>query len=273
MANPQKTIFITGASSGLGKATAKLFASKNWKVIATMRNPSQEEELNLLENIFLMPLDVTNPEQIELTIQAAIANNDIDVVFNNAGYGLGGPMEAYTDEQIVRQINTNLLGVLRVTKVFIPHFRKKKSGLFITTSSIGGHVSFPFNSVYNATKWAIEGWSESLAYELNQFGIGVKTISPGVIKTDFINRSMEVASQIEYDTLEKKAMEILDNPEFEKMASSAAQIAEIVYEAATDGKDKLRYIAGADANETYERRSQVGAETFRNEMNQVFFGR
>jgi short-subunit dehydrogenase len=113
------------------------------------------------------------------------------VVFNNAGYGLAGALEGLTDEQIVNLVNTNTLGTIRTTKAFLPHFREKRAGLFINTTSLGGLVSFPFNSIYHATKWAIEGWSESMAFELNQFGIGIKTIEPGGIKTDFFTRSFE----------------------------------------------------------------------------------
>lgn len=107
----QKTIFITGASSGLGKATAKLFQSKGWNVIATMRNPQNENELSQLENIILLPLDVTNLEQIQETVRKAIEFHDIDVVFNNAGYGLMGAWETLNDDKILRQLDTNLLGI------------------------------------------------------------------------------------------------------------------------------------------------------------------
>ena len=136
-----KTIFITGASSGIGKASAKLFQSKGWNVIATMRNPERETELSKLDNTTVLPLDVTNPEQINSTIEKAISLGNIDVVLNNAGYALFGAMESFNDEQIVRQINTNLLGVMRVTKAFIPHFREKKSGLFVNVTSIAGLVA------------------------------------------------------------------------------------------------------------------------------------
>jgi len=139
-------------------------------------------------------LDVTNPGQIKTTVQKAIAMGDIDVVFNNAGYGLLGPLESITDEQLERQLDTNLLGVIRVTQAFIPYFREKQKGVFITTTSIGGLVTFPFSSVYHATKWALEGWSESMAFELKKIGVGIKTVSPGGIKTDFLNRSAEIAS-------------------------------------------------------------------------------
>jgi NAD(P)-dependent dehydrogenase (short-subunit alcohol dehydrogenase family) len=126
-----KTIFITGASAGIGKATAKLFAQKGWNVIATMRKPENERELNLINNVTLLPLDVTNIEQIRETVHQALALGDIDVVFNNAGYALLGVLEAMTDEQIVMQMETNFFGVVRVTQAFIPYFREKGAGLFI----------------------------------------------------------------------------------------------------------------------------------------------
>lgn len=259
-----KTIFITGASTGVGKATAKLFAEKGWNVIATMRKPENETELHSIPNITLLTLDVTNKEQISEVTQKAIALNDIDVVFNNAGYGLIGPLEAYSDEQIQQQLNTNLLGVIRVTQSFIPYFRQKKNGLFITTSSLGGLVTYPFCSIYHASKWAIEGWSESMAFELNQFDIGIKTVSPGSIKTDFLGRSMELVSMPAYETLVNKLVGgFMTNPERAKGFSEPLEIAEVVYEAATDGSDKLRYTAGAAAKAAYARRLEVGDEAFR----------
>jgi NAD(P)-dependent dehydrogenase (short-subunit alcohol dehydrogenase family) len=263
-----KTIFITGASTGLGKATAKLFASKGWKVIATMRKPDTETELNRVDNITLLPLDVTNVEQIKTTAQKAIEMGNIDVVFNNAGYGLIGPMEPVTDEQLTRQINTNILGVIRVTQAFISYFREKQNGLFITTTSMGGLLTFPLSSVYHATKWALEGWSESMAFELNQFGVGIKTVSPGGIKTDFVKRSLDTTSHPAYSALIEKLFAGIHEDNF----STAEQIAEIVYEAATDGKDKLRYVAGADAEALYAERLKAGDEAFRKGMAQQFFG-
>lgn len=267
-----KTIFITGTSTGLGKAAAKLFAENGWKVIATMRQPEKETELAGVPNITLLPLDVTNPEQIRSTAEKALTLGDIDVVFNNAGYGLAGPLEGITDAQLVRQLDTNLLGVIRVTQAFIPHFRARKSGLFITTTSIGGLVTFPFNSVYHATKWALEGWSESMAFELKRFGIGIKTVSPGGIKTDFISRSLDFGQHEAYNDMVSRVMEVFTNPERAASYSSAEQIAAIVYEAATDGKDQLRYVAGEDAKAHYAQRLAVGDEAFRKGVDQQFFG-
>lgn len=137
----QKTIFITGASAGLGKATARLFQSKGWKVIATMRNPEKETELTKLDNVSVLPLDITNVAQISSTVDKALALGDVDVIFNNAGYALSGALEALSDDKIVRQIDTNLLGAIRVTQAFIPYFRQRKAGLFITTSKTENSVS------------------------------------------------------------------------------------------------------------------------------------
>ena len=263
-----KTIFITGASTGLGKATAKLFQSKGWNVIATMRNPEQETELKLLKGVTLLPLDVTSPDQINQTIKKALDIGPIDVVFNNAGYGLIGPMEAYNDEQIVRQINTNLLGVLRVTQAFIPYFRERKNGLFISTTSMGGLFSFPLGSIYHATKWALEGWTESMSFELALFNIGIKTVAPGGIVTDFMTRSLEPMAHPAYDEAYQKLVALFNSDNF----STAEQIAEVVYEAATDGKNQVRYVAGKDAQDLYARRNEVGNEAFRLEMQKMVLG-
>jgi NAD(P)-dependent dehydrogenase (short-subunit alcohol dehydrogenase family) len=253
------TIFITGASSGLGKATAKLFAARGWNVIATMRHPERETELPQLPNVYLLPLDVTDPAQIDATVQRAIALHPVDVVFNNAGYGLIGALEALADEQLTQLVNTNLLGVIRVTKAFLPHLRARQSGRIISTTSIGGLIAFPLYSMYHATKWAIEGWSESMSFELARYNISIKTVSPGGIATDFTGRSLEVTEHAAYADLLQKLMAGQANAQF----SAAEAIAEVVFEAATDQKDQLRYQAGPDAVATYAQRLAAGPEAFR----------
>jgi NAD(P)-dependent dehydrogenase (short-subunit alcohol dehydrogenase family) len=259
-----KTIFITGSSSGLGRAAARLFASHGWKVIATMRTPEREAELATLPGVALLPLDITDRSQIEQVATQAVTAGGVDVVFNNAGYGMSGPLEGLTDEQMLRMVNTNLLGTIRTTKAFIPHFRERKGGLFINTTSIGGLITVPFNSLYHATKWALEGWSESMAFELNQLGIGMKIVEPGGMKTDFFTRSLDVGRHPAYDALLDSVMGAITDPK---------QIAEVVYEAATDGKDQLRYVAGPDAKATYAMRLQLGDEAFRRMIKQQFFGK
>ncbi|WP_256010282.1 SDR family oxidoreductase [Desertivirga xinjiangensis] len=261
----RKTIFITGASAGIGKATAKLFAEKGWNVIATMRKPENEKELNLLENVTLLPLDVTNLQQIKETTQKAMVLGDIDAVFNNAGYALLGVLEGMTDEQLVAQMEANFFGVVRVTQAFIPYFRQKGSGLFITTGSSAGLMGFPVGSMYDASKWALEGWSESLSYELNEVGIGIKTIEPGLVATDITSRSV-IVSHPAYETLMNKFMKLIESGE---NVSTAEQIAEVVYGAATDGKITLRYICGEDAINLYAQRLAVGDEAFREGIKQM----
>ena len=263
-----KTIFITGASAGLGKATAKLFAARGWKVIATMRNPEKETELNQLAEVMLLPLDVTHAEQISSAVQLACEHGQIDVVFNNAGYGLMGALEATSMDKISNQIHTNLLGPIQIMKEFIPHFRANNGGIFINTTSIGGLLSFPFSSVYHATKWGMEGFSESMTYELAQFGIQVKTVAPGGIATDYSRRSISLNHHEAYEKNFEKMLNMLDG-EGGSRFSSAAEIAEVVYQAATDKKDQLRYIAGPDAIQLYENRLKAGAENFRIEMGKM----
>lgn len=260
-----KTIFITGASSGIGKATAKLFQAKGWNVIATMRRPENETELSQLENVTLLPLDVTNQEQIKSTVRKAASLSNIDVVVNNAGYGLMGALEAFTDENIVRQVETNFLGTVRVSREFIPYFREANSGLFINVTSIAGHTSFPFTSVYNGTKWAVEGWSECLSIELSMFNVAVKTVSPSATKTELFSHNADVTSLPYYAEVEKKMLGMI-NPD-----STPEEIADVIYEAATDNKDQLRYFAGKESKAIYDRRQETGAEASRKELKKMYF--
>jgi NAD(P)-dependent dehydrogenase (short-subunit alcohol dehydrogenase family) len=257
----QRTIFITGASSGLGKATAKLFQRNGWTVIATMRNPEKETELGKLDNIHLYPLDVTNADQIKSTIDEVLGQFEIDVVFNNAGYGMVGGFEAYTGSDIRRQIDTNLIGVLIVAQPFITYFREhKKKGLLLTTTSAAGIAGNPLASVYSATKFALEGWSEAVNYEVNQFGIHLKTIAPGGMATDYAGRSLTYIENQAYTPLWNKMIAGFEDGSTEVHFSSAEDIAEVVFEAATDGKSLLRYVAGPDALKIDRDRKELGQQ-------------
>jgi NAD(P)-dependent dehydrogenase (short-subunit alcohol dehydrogenase family) len=263
-----KTIFITGASAGLGKATAKLFQASGWRVIATMRNPEKETELQHLAHVTVLPLDVTNAAQIADTVQQALALTDIDVVFNNAGHGLIGALETYTDAQIAAHFDTNVLGVLRVTRAFIPYFKARCAGLFITTTSLTGLASYPLSSVYNAGKWALEGWSESMAYDLALFNIGIKTVAPGGIKSAFTS-AMQVTQDAAYDGLLSRLNDLFADGTLMQFTEPEI-IAQVVYEAATDGKDQLRYLAGPDAVQTVAQRLAEGSEAYRQRLTKLF---
>ncbi|AKG37292.1 SDR family oxidoreductase [Paenibacillus durus] len=261
MAN--NVVVITGASSGIGKETAKYFAEKGWTVAATMRTPDKETELTEIENVKIYPLDVTDFESIESAKNAIINDfGKVDVVLNNAGYGLMGAFELANYEQIKRQYDVNVFGLFAVTKAFLPHFRENKKGLFINISSVAGKTTFPYLSMYHSTKWAVEGFTESLGFELGRLGIKAKLVEPGGVATDFSGRSLVItASETvedyneDFDTFQQAIQSML-------IESEPIVIAKVIYEAATDGKDQVRYIAGEDAVQAIGARAQMGDEAF-----------
>jgi short-subunit dehydrogenase len=267
-----KTILITGASSGIGKETAKLFQSKGWNVIATMRNPENERDLNQLSNLLVIKLDVLDLDSISNAISKGVQKfGGIDVLVNNAGYGAYGPLESFPREKILRQFNTNVIGLLDVTRAILPYFRKNKKGVIINISSMGGKMTFPLGSLYHGTKFAVEGISESLRYEIEQFGGKVKIVEPGSIATDFAGRSFDFnndPAMKEYQNIVNKIT--LAMPNMVKNASPVNIVSHVIYEAATDGKNKLRYMAGKDAK-LYNLLNKTIGYNFIVSMNKRFF--
>ena len=259
-----KTILITGASSGIGKATAKLFQEKGWNVVATMRTPAKETELTELDNMLVTRLDVLDQDSITQAIQQGIEQfGKIDVLLNNAGYGAYGPLEATPTEKIRRQFDVNVMGLLDVTKAILPHFRQNQEGMVINVSSIGGQMTFPFGSLYHGTKFAVEGISEALSFELEAIGGQVKIVEPGAIKTDFAGRSFDFnndESLTEYQELVGKLFNSMES--LLENASEPIVVANVIYEAATDGTDKLRYTAGEDAKAIMVNRKELDDKTF-----------
>lgn len=265
-----KTIFITGASSGLGKITAKLFASKGWTVIATMRNPGKETELTLFPNIHLLELDINNAKQIAEIASQAEKISPVDVLFNNAAYGLMGAFEATTDEQLAQQINTNFLGTILVSKAFLSYFRTRKAGTVITVTSSTANIPYPFVAVYAATKSALETWTEGMSYELNGFGIRVKTIVPAYMQTNFGNNA-QMVTHPDYQEVFHQYITAMRADSSAKR-DTPESIAQIVYEAATDNKDQLHYTAGNLSTTEYEWLKKDGIEQVISTMNKRFFG-
>ena len=270
MTTRKKTILITGSSSGNGRGAVKLFAARGWNVIATMRRPEKETELHKIEGVTVHALDVTKPEQVKTVADKFGATTD--VVLNNAGYGVVGPLEGMTDDQMVREFDVNLMGAVRMTRAFLPYFREKRAGLFINLTSVGGVIALPFSSSYFATKWAIQGWSEVISFEVAPFGIGVKTVLPGGVDTNFFN-VMEIAHHPAYEERANPVISSFTDPKVKAHYSTPAQVAEVIYEAATDGKDQFIYLAGEDAKEWYASRRKIGDEAFRKKMlESVFVG-
>lgn len=245
----KKTILITGASSGIGRETASFFSEKGWNVAATMRTPENETELKKIDGLKLYTLDVTSHEEITNIISRVTADFPvIDVLFNNAGFGAVGAFEKSSEEDVKLQFDVNVFGVMNLIREFIPYFRSQGEGMIINTSSVVGRFTIPLYSLYCSSKWALEGFSEALQFELKQFNIQVKLVEPAAIKTDFHGRSLKVFKNKEvngYDDMESAILSGMKKRN--EKAQGPEVVAKTVFEAATDGKDKLRYPTGKGA--------------------------
>lgn len=221
-------------------------------MIATTRNP--EKRCTPLHDKGLpdvVHLDVTDSASIQEAVHYTLEKyQKIDVLVNNAGYAVCGPFEATTQAQVARQFNTNVYGLMEMARAVLPHFRQQKGGVLINVASIGGRIGFPLYSVYNSTKWAVEGFSEALQYELKPLNIKVKIIEPGVIRTDFYNRSMDIADATtlmeDYGGILKRGQKRMSEAAL-RNSTEARSVARTIYQAATDDGWRLRYSAGNDA--------------------------
>lgn len=256
-----KTIFITGASSGIGKATAIHFQQKGWNVVATMRNTDSGKELAALHNVLVTTLDVTDSNSIQTAVTAAVARfGTIDVLLNNAGYGMLGTLEATPIKTIRQQYNVNVIGLLETTQAVLPIMRKQKSGTIVNISSMGGRVALPLGSVYGATKYAVEGISEALQYELEPLGINVKIIEPGVITSNFSNSVAFNDENIsDYKAVVDKIMKTYKGEETNDAfpGSEPVTVAKVIDSAIHDTTNQLRFPAGNDAEQMLDARAKL----------------
>jgi NADP-dependent 3-hydroxy acid dehydrogenase YdfG len=243
-----KTVFVTGASSGIGRATAAHFLSQGWNVVATMRRPDDASDIFDHERALVVALDGTDDALIADAVAAALDQfGQIDVLVNNAGYGAYGPLEAFTMDRVQRVFDTNVIGLLAVMKAVIPNMRERRSGTIVNVSSVGGQVAFPTGTLYHGTKFAVEGLSEALHYELEPLGIRVRIVEPGMVKTDFGGRSFDGSSgeaPAEYEPTIAGTARM-----FGSLGSNAAEpetVAGVIWDAANDSTDQLRYRAGND---------------------------
>jgi NAD(P)-dependent dehydrogenase (short-subunit alcohol dehydrogenase family) len=248
MSNEKSRIwFITGASTGLGRKLAEAVLAKGDRLVATARNPETVADLERQNpnRARAVRLDVTDLAQVKESVQATIdAFGRIDVLVNNAGYGLIGAVEEVSEAQIRQQFETNLFGLLNVTRAVLPLMRQQKSGHILNVTSAGGQVSFPTFGIYNGTKYAIEGISESLAQEVAAFGIKVTIIEPGGFKTDFASRSLARAEMIPaYRPVYESFLKAFENAVF----GDPARAADGMIKAVEAENPPLRLALGTDA--------------------------
>lgn len=273
-----QTVLITGSSAGIGAATARLLALKGCNVIATLRDPSKADELAAIPNVLVTRLDVQDPASIRSALKAGIGRfGRIHALINNAGYGQYGLFEAIAREKIQQQFDVNLFGVMDVTRAILPHMRRQGGGVIVNVSSGGGIFTLPMISLYCASKFALEGFSESLSYELASQGIIVKLVVPhgGVTNTQFGQRSSQDlasdASLSDYEPFVARTTEA-----FSRMVAarsvSAEDVAQVIFECITDGSDQLRYFVGNDARGFLKAKRELADQQYVEFMRAKFRG-
>jgi NAD(P)-dependent dehydrogenase (short-subunit alcohol dehydrogenase family) len=267
-----QTVLISGCSTGFGETTARLFAAHGWNVVATMRNPQSGAALAALDNVLLTRLDVQDQASIDAAIAEGITRfGRIDVLVNNAGFGLFGVFEETSRAKVMEQFEVNVFGLMDVTRSILPHFRAQRSGVIVNISSGAGVFALPMISLYNASKFALEGFSEALSYELADLGIKVKIVEPGgVTSTRFGERSgseAAVADRIpDYEPFREAALKLFDGLRADRAGSTAEEVAEVIFVASTDQTDQLRYVATDDIKPSVAARRETSEIEYMNFM-------
>jgi NAD(P)-dependent dehydrogenase (short-subunit alcohol dehydrogenase family) len=268
MTTEKKTVLVTGSSTGFGREVARRFQREGWNVVATMRSPASGRELAALPDVLVTRLDVQDPRSIDEAVAAAIARfGRIDVLVNNAGFGLFGLFEATPREKVAEQFDVNVFGLMDVTRAVLPHMRRQQSGMILNVTSGAGVFGLPMISLYSASKFAVEGFSESLAWELASQNIVVKIVEPGgVLDTDFGKRSGEELAQNpalpSYAAFLAHAGATFEKLRADRGKATSAEVAEVIFHAATDGSDRLRYVATPDILPLVEARRQTSEERY-----------
>lgn len=268
-----KTVLITGSSTGIGRATALLFAQNDWNVVATMRQPEAEKELNLLENVLVSRLDLEDVASIEDSIEESLSRfGKIDLLINNAAFGQYGLFEALTSEQIEKQFSVNVFGTMNVIRAILPYFRIQKQGNIINISSAGGRIGIPLISMYVASKFALEGFSEALSYELASQNISVKLVEPGGVVTPFHDTAAKYFASnpelTDYNAFVETTLNKLT--QMSQDISSAEDVAEEIFKAATDNSGQFRYQVGKDAKGWISNRTSMDDNRYTVHMRQFF---
>ncbi|GKS61181.1 short-chain dehydrogenase/reductase [Candidatus Nitrosocosmicus sp.] len=273
----QRVALVTGSSSGIGHEIALVLARNGYFTFATMRDLQKKSKLESIKDEENLPLefvqlDVTNEESVRIAVQTIQDDKDrIDVLVNNAGYGLTGALEDLSIDEIKTQFETNFYGLIRTTQAVLPIMRKQRSGIIVNISSGAGRFGYPMGSAYVSTKFAIEGLSESLSFEVEPFGIKVILIEPGMIRTNFSSASVLAKKSLDPNSpyvpimknMEKGIKQLLEN------ASSSQLVANITFEAISSDKPRLRYLVGKDVEQWIEAKKKMTDEEFHNMIKQL----
>jgi NAD(P)-dependent dehydrogenase (short-subunit alcohol dehydrogenase family) len=265
MTTMSKTVLITGTSTRFGHATATLFADRGWNVVATMRSPSAAGSPSDRKSVLVARLDVTDKGTISSAIKAGIDRfGKLDAVINNAGYGQYGIFEAIPAEKIQKHYDVNVFGVMNVMRAIVPVFREQGGGLILNVSSCGGLFALPAISIYLSTKFAIEGFTESVSYELASQNIVVKMVEPGGGDTAFHARAAADATGAaglkSYDAFLSTADAAIGRIAIRMQ--SPKTISEVIYGAVTDGTRRPRYFAGEDVKQFVDARRTMSDEDY-----------
>ena len=269
----KKVAVVTGSSTGIGFETSLLLARNGFYTYATMRNLDKSKAITSLKqkeklSLEILQLDVTADESVKEAINKITSEQErIDVLINNAGYALVGAFEELSIEEFKEQYETNVFGVIRVTQAVLPIMRNQRCGTIVNISSIAGKIGFPLTSAYVSSKFALEGLSESMAYEIEQFGIKVILIEPGVIKTNFDN-NLKIGKRVHnnqnssYAEMTQKRINGFKS-RFEN-GSPSIDVAKVILKTITsENPTKLRYLVGNDAFKLIKIRNNVSDKKFR----------
>jgi short-subunit dehydrogenase len=264
-----KTALVTGCSSGIGYSTCLLLARNNFKVYGTVRNLSKAKKIQEVIDKEKIPLkiillDVNDSESIQNAIRDILYDSrKIDVLINNAGYGMFGPIEDITTEDVKLQFETNFFGVIRLIKEIVPIMRKQGNGTIVNISSMVGRFGVPLNAAYVSSKFALEGLSESISYELAEFGIKIIVIEPGVVQTNFFNNlkinGLDTSSP--YYELMKKRVSFLKIA-MKNSPTSSSQVANTILDALNSKRPEFRYVIGIDAKNSIQKKDSLSDKKF-----------
>lgn len=262
-----RTVLITGCSSGFGRAAALAFHRAGWNVVATMRDTTRWSGADLPEDILVVPLDVQDAEAIQVALAKAVSRfGRLDCLVNNAGQGLFSVFEVTPMTAIRALFETNTFGVMQLTQAILPHFRENGGGCVVNVTSQAAITPEPLMAAYNASKWAVEGLTECLHYELEPQGIAVKLVEPGFVPTtniiqQILERSKAVPVPSAYQAFVDQTMAMyMGEPSYE--LGTEADVAQAIVAAASDGGGRLRYVVGGDAKAAAHMRRETSEDEY-----------